>query len=310
MKRSICVMTVCLLATIAMMSCERKASTTTDKKETEKQVENTVPQPSLFPDYERTPTGLYYKKIVEGTDQQLQMGDIVILQLAYYVGDSLLFSTEDMPEPAIDQVRESFFKGDFYEGLRMMHVGDSMSFMINSDSTYRKHFHVPILPSFVKPDVFMRWEVIVEKTITMEEYNQMIQERKDALAQNAKDELAAYLKKNHVKAQAQEGGLIYVCTKKGKGPKPGYKQKVKVHYTGKLLDGTVFDSSIDRGEPFEFELGVGRVIRGWDEGIALMSKGEKGVLYIPYDMAYGENGTGPIPPYANLIFEVELVDFE
>ena len=84
-----------------------------------------------------------------------------------------------------------------------------------------------------------------------------------------------------------------------------------MHYTGKLLDGTVFDSSVERGQPFSFPLGVGRVIAGWDEGVQMMSKGEKGVFYIPYFLAYGDRGAGEqIPPYANLIFEVELIDFE
>ena len=84
---------------------------------------------------------------------------------------------------------------------------------------------------------------------------------------------------------------------------------VSVHYTGTLLDGTVFDSSIERNEPIQFILGVGQVIQGWDEGIQLMSKGEKGVLYIPYYLAYGDTGAGIIPPFATLKFEVELIDF-
>jgi len=87
-------------------------------------------------------------------------------------------------------------------------------------------------------------------------------------------------------------------------------QTVKVHYTGKLLDGTVFDSSVERGEPISIPIGVGQVIPGWDEGIAMMKKGEKGVLYIPAKLGYGAHGAGPIPPYSNLIFEVELVDIE
>ena len=84
---------------------------------------------------------------------------------------------------------------------------------------------------------------------------------------------------------------------------------VKVHYTGKLLDGTVFDSSVTRNEPFQFVLGIGQVIPGWDEGLQMMSKGEKGVFYIPYYLAYGNTGSGPIPPFATLMFEVELIDF-
>ena len=104
---------------------------------------------------------------------------------------------------------------------------------------------------------------------------------------------------------------LFIITEEGDGVNPPVGSKVKVHYSGTLLDGTKFDSSYDRGEPFTFELGVGQVIKGWDEGIALLSKGSKGVLYIPSTLAYGSNGAGGIiPPNAVLIFEVELVDFE
>lgn len=267
-------------------------------------------QKSPFPGYKPTGTGLYYKEIVKGTGDELKMNDVIKVNLAYYVNDSLLFTTNNLPEPAYDMIRESFFQGDVYEGFRMMHVGDSMSFMINADSVFRKQFHAPIIPDYVKPDVFLRWEVKVEESMTEEAYQQMKMDEMAALQQKANDEFSTYLSANGVTTEPQESGLIYVCTKKGKGPKPGYKQKVKVHYTGRLLDGTVFDSSVERGEPIEFELGVGQVIPGWDEGIALMSKGEKGVLYIPSNLAYGSRQAGElIKPFSNLIFEVELVDF-
>ena len=83
---------------------------------------------------------------------------------------------------------------------------------------------------------------------------------------------------------------------------------MRVHYTGKLLNGKKFDSSHDRNTPFDFDLGKGQVIKGWDEGIAMMKQGGKAVLVIPYNIAYGERSMGEIPPYATLVFEVELLE--
>ena len=96
----------------------------------------------------------------------------------------------------------------------------------------------------------------------------------------------------------------------GTGPVVPKGAKVKVHYTGRLPDGTVFDSSVERGEPLEFNVGVGQVIRGWDEGICQLQKGQKAKLTCPPQYAYGAQGAGDsIPPNATLIFEVEVVDF-
>ncbi len=102
-------------------------------------------------------------------------------------------------------------------------------------------------------------------------------------------------------------GLQYEILKDTIGPKPAATDNVKVHYEGTLLDGTKFDSSYDRGEPIEFALN--QVIKGWTEGVMLMSPGAKYKFYIPYDLGYGEQGAGGvIPPYATLVFIVELLD--
>ncbi len=104
-------------------------------------------------------------------------------------------------------------------------------------------------------------------------------------------------------------GLEYIEVEAGTGEQAVAGKTVRVHYTGKFPDGKVFDSSYSRGEPIEFELGAGRVIKGWDEGIALLKVGGKAQLVIPPELAYGERGAGGvIPPNATLVFDVELVE--
>lgn len=108
--------------------------------------------------------------------------------------------------------------------------------------------------------------------------------------------------------QVTESGLQYKVEKMGKGKKPSATDKVKVHYHGTLIDGTVFDSSVERGEPIVFALN--QVIPGWTEGVQLMPVGSKFTFYIPQELAYGDRETGSIKPYSALIFEVELLGIE
>ena len=118
---------------------------------------------------------------------------------------------------------------------------------------------------------------------------------RDFLANNAKQEGVV----------VTESGLQYLVVKEGSGKKPGPNDVVTVHYTGRLIDGTVFDSSGERGEPATFA--VGQVIAGWVEGLQLMSEGAAYRLFIPSELAYGEHGTGPIQPNSALIFDVQLI---
>ncbi len=112
------------------------------------------------------------------------------------------------------------------------------------------------------------------------------------------------------KLQSTDSGMKYVVVKQGSGSKPEKGTMIQAHYTGKFLDGKVFDSSVRRGRPFAFNVGNGRVIKGWDEAFLDMQKGEKRILVIPSHLAYGDRGYPPvIPPRATLVFEVELVDF-
>lgn len=107
--------------------------------------------------------------------------------------------------------------------------------------------------------------------------------------------------------QTTESGLQYTDIVEGTGASPQTGQTVTVHYTGTLQDGTKFDSSRDRGQPFKFKIGVGQVIKGWDEGVSTMKVGGRRQLVVPPQLGYGSRGIGPIPPNSTLIFDVELL---
>ena len=118
------------------------------------------------------------------------------------------------------------------------------------------------------------------------------------------------IKEKYPQAIERPSGLMYVVLAEGTGdktPEPG--TAITAHYTGRLLNGTQFDSSVERGKPLQFPVGIGRVIKGWDEAFLTMKKGEKRILIIPPHLGYGEMGIGPIPPNAVLVFEVELLGF-
>ena len=150
-----------------------------------------------------------------------------------------------------------------------------------------------------------------EKKMTYDEAKQVVQDFFTELEANA-GAMNEELGKKFLEQNAQQegvkvtaSGLQYLVLKEGNGVKPGPNDAVTVHYTGRLIDGTVFESSVERGEPATFA--VGQVIPGWVEGLQLMSEGAAWRLFIPSNLAYGPHGTGPIQPNSTLIFDVQLI---
>lgn len=143
-----------------------------------------------------------------------------------------------------------------------------------------------------------------------QEFEKRQQQEQQKMMEGLDDNIKAgkkFLEENALNKSVYQtkSGLQYKIVKKGNGKKPKATDKVKVHYTGKLIDGTVFDSSVERGEPIDFVLN--QVIPGWTEGVQLMDEGSSYILYIPYNLGYGEQPVGSIPPGSTLIFEVELL---
>jgi FKBP-type peptidyl-prolyl cis-trans isomerase FkpA len=255
-----------------------------------------------------SPNGLQYKFYKDKEGPNLKEGDIVKLNFAMKTEkDSLLRSTFGDANPVEMPLQKGAFKGSLEEGLSMMSPGDSAIFLVNADSLFAKMFNAP-LPPFIRKGSYISFLIKVISKMTAEE--KKAEDAKTAAESVGKEDklIVDYMAKNNLKGIKTPSGMYYVQTKAGNGVKAEKGKTVSVHYTGTLLNGTKFDSSVDRGQPFEFGLGAGQVIAGWDEGLALMSIGEKGILLIPSRLGYGPRGAGgSIPPNATLVFEVELL---
>jgi FKBP-type peptidyl-prolyl cis-trans isomerase len=157
-------------------------------------------------------------------------------------------------------------------------------------------------------DIFLKKEPRINEQEAMGIVQTYMQKAAEQRATKLKAENALYLEENKKKAgvTTTPSGLQYEVITAGKGKSPKAEDQVTVHYVGKLTDGTVFDSSVERGEPATF--GVNQVIPGWTEALQLMKEGDKWLITIPESLAYGERGAGgQIPPFATLVFEVELI---
>lgn len=210
----------------------------------------------------------------------------------------------------------SYNKGEMVGHMLWEQIGDLQNFFDSEKFAVNKSMFLNGLFDGVMQNPMSPLDFEQSKNY-LDSVNQKIQQ--DKIAENEKlateaamknqQEGFAFLLNNGMRPEVTttSSGLQYEIVKQGEGPKPTESSTVKVHYEGKFLDGTVFDSSINRGEPIEFI--PTQVIKGWTEGLKLMPVGSKYIFYIPYDLAYGPNGAGGvIPPYATLIFEVELLE--
>lgn len=238
--------------------------------------------------------GLKYKIYKSNPGRKPVLGDVVMVDLLFFGDhDSLIFNSIDKKQIIPIPITASQFKGDLMEGLQLLSIGDSAVFLISGDSIAK--IAGPSGAS-IKKGSWMKY-VIKVHNIT----NEADQAKADESL------IKDYIKNNKIDGMKRTpDGLYYKITEDGKGDLPKEGQKVSAHYTGKLLDGTTFDS--DKGAGFSFTLGQHQVIAGWDEAFALMHKGTKATLIIPSKLAYGTRGGGPIPANAVLIFDVELVD--
>jgi len=263
------------------------AATATNAPATEA---HAAPAPTLTPiDEEKTvttPAGLQYTETVPGSGPQPLAGDIVLVHYTGSLQDGAVFdSSYNRGEPLRFVLGAGQVIPGWDAGIAMMHEGGQAVLVIPPELAYGDKGASGVIP----PNATLIFDV------------ELVEVQPGAPAAPTAVDESAYT--------VAENGLKHVDLVVGDGPAPMPGQLIVVQYTGWLQDGGKFDSSLDYGEPFSFNLGMGQVIGGWDQGLVGMKAGGKRQLVVPPELAYGEAGAGGvIPPNATLIFEVELLE--
>lgn len=259
--------------------------------------------------FETTKDGLQYKIIKgDGKDERkATMGDIIEAQIHVYIGDSVIFDSRKMNanKPITIPIQELKYKFQPDAGFTMLRAGDSGIFRVPMDSFKRRG--EKMMP-------WMKAKDIIEyriKMVSIKSQQQMQQEQQTkAATQKATDDAALqdYFHKNNLSPMKSANGVYYIIETPGTGDNIKAGQEASVVYTGKLMDGTQFDSNVGKPDLFKVKVGQGMVIPGWDEGLQMLKKGSKAKLFIPSTLGYGARGMASIPPDANLMFDIEVKD--
>jgi FKBP-type peptidyl-prolyl cis-trans isomerase FkpA len=273
--------------------------------------------------------GLLYNIHTDKSGANIKVGDFVSLNLILKTeGDSVLGSTYELGRPVPQIMQKEQRKGDISTGFLLLSEGDSATIKVAIDSMFKKG--APRPPGI--KGKYLIYEVKIEKVIpkgTLSDvvFQGRVSEYFKAQAEAIKKQEPAKLKKfvadKKLKITTTASGLQYAITKPGSGNFPVAGDTAVVNYTGRLLDGKLFDTSVKEDamkekkqfdprrkyEPIRVAVGEGKVIRGWDEGLLLLNKGAKATLVIPSELGWGEQGAPPvIGPYTPVTFDVEVID--
>lgn len=260
---------------------------------------------------EVTESGLQYEILSKGDGKSPTIdGFVTVHYRGKFIDGSEFDSSHARGEPATFPVGRLI--PGFTEALLLMQEGDTFQVTIPSDLGYGEN---GAGGGAIPGNSTLIFELELIEALTPQEAEELQQRRieeAEAQAEAFKQDQLAYLEKNakNEGITTTESGLQYRVIEAGEGAKPTNLSKVTVHYSGKLTDGEEFDSSYRRGQPASFPLNG--VIKGWTEGLQLMSEGSKYEFFIPFDLGYGErgSGSGSIPPFATLIFTVELISVD
>ncbi len=287
--------------------------------------------------FKETATGLHYRVLKKGTGPSPEEGEVLLLEMSYKKKDgTVLFSTTEQGLPASLRYSKENMNaedGGFGEAVSMLKKGDNYIFKLSAEAAFGEILDAVVAQHKISKDDEVLLELNLQNIMTEERHKgweveqiALLQKKERAHAEKQIEvdtkTIIDYLEENKIAAKSTEAGVYCVVDVPGKGPQPKKGDKVKISYTGKLLDGKVFDTSLEdvakenniynkqrTYEPIEFELGAGKAVPGMEDAVLHLKKGDKARVFIPSTLAYGSKGVNDlIPGDAVLLFEITLVD--
>lgn len=279
--------------------------------------------------FKKTENGLLYRFETTVADGEMpQVGDLLVGEMVLLLDEDTLFTNVGHPDRIFQVSGNCMFKGDIQEGLQMMHVGDKAVFKIPADSI-ANFMQAGQMPQKYQQGAgqYFYYEISLMEIVTKDELAQEQANFIQEMEQRKNDEpatIAKYIADNNITVKPTASGLYVIVNKKGDGPKVVVGKNVKINYTGRLIDGTMFDSSREadakaggiytEGRPYEplsYVVGQQPMIKGWDEGVMGQTAGSEITLVMPSELGYGARGAGrDIMPYSPLVFNLTIESVE
>ncbi|MGM0613557.1 MAG: FKBP-type peptidyl-prolyl cis-trans isomerase [Bacteroidota bacterium] len=275
-----------------------------NKEKEDKKIDNYFAENELSPDTLKN--GIYVlNHNKKSSGEPVDSGKVALISFKGELLDGEVFQSPSPEFPyVVGETPDYPFKWD--EALKTMKKGEKATFLLPSEQALGAEGEEDIIPPYTP----LLLEITIKDVLSKQEYQNQQLDNERTKRKEASQKLDNYLKENNIQTKPTSSGLIYITQHEGKGPKPQEGDTALVHYKGYLLNGEVFDSSYERGKPIEVVIGQRGLIEGWLEAIPKMKEGEKAKIILPWKIAYGKQGKGSIPPYANLVFELELTEIK
>ncbi len=260
----------------------------------------------------KTANGIEYKIVKASKSKRTpNVGDVMYMNMSYRTErtDSLLFASSDLGEEFRMRLAAPSDKGCIEEALMLLHEGDSAVIKVDAIKFFVKSQGKASIPAFIKKGDRLVFNVMMKKIVSGLDYANANKDMYQKRIDEENSLINRFLINMNYPLKKTDSGLHILTINKGAGKKPSVGSTVKIDYTAAFIDGSVFDSTLERSEPFSFVTGKKEVIVGLEEAVMNMQVGDHCLVIIPFRLAYGDQKYGNvIPPFSTLVFEIELLD--